>query len=299
MNNHIKILIYKIIPSWFYYRIALFVKKRRLKISNKIFFNRIISKPIFDILKKKKNNEKAFIFGGGSSINELTPGNFDEINSCYSIGINMWIFHNFIPNCYMIELTNDDTLNEKYRLRILSLLKNRLKNPIFLIHKGLSNPIKVRKWMKGMSSKRVFLYEYIRPDIFKIDIKSEFIKLLKFIKKNKKSNILALGIGATIERAISLPLLLGYSKIIILGVDLKNTKYFWNDKDSNFKGLKTGQKINGPHLTATKRFGGVPVQKSILIMDKVARQHYGSRILISTKKSLLSSKLEKYKWQNK
>ena len=110
---------------------------------------------------------------------------------------------------------------------------------------------------------------------------------------------MTLGIGATIERAISLPLLLGYSKIIILGIDLKNTKYFWNKKDINFKGLNTDQKINGPHLTSTKRFGGVPVQKSILIMDKVARQHYGSRILISTNKSLLSSKLEKYKWQNK
>ena len=99
----------------------------------------------------------------------------------------------------MIELTLDDTLNEKFRLQILFLLNNKLKNPIFLVHKGRSNPLKMRNWMRGMNSKRVFLYEYLRPDIFKNNIKSEFEKTLKFIlKKNKKSNVLTLGIGATL-----------------------------------------------------------------------------------------------------
>ena len=93
--------------------------------------------------------------------------------------------------------------------------------------------------------------------------------------------------------------MLGYAKIIILGVDIKNTKYFWSSRDTNFKGLKTGQKINGPHLTSIKRFGGMKVQKSILILEKLARKKFNSRILISTNKSLLSKKLEKYEWKNK
>ena len=300
MNNHIKILIYKIIPSWLYYQIALFIKKKRLKKANKNFRNKNNSKPIFDFLKKKKNNEKVFIFGSGSTIKELTLSNFDEIDSCYSIGINKWIFHNFIPNCYMIELTDDDILNAKFRVRTLALLKNKSKSPIFLIYRGrLSDPIKLQKWMRGMNSKRVFLYEYLRPDIFKKNIKSEFVKSLKLLKKNIKSNVLTLGVGATIERAISLTLLLGYSKLTILGVDLKNTRYFWNDEDSNFKDIRHGQKNYGYHITAIKNFGRLPVQESILILDKIAREYYDSRILISTNKSLLSSKLEKYKWQNK
>ena len=36
----------------------------------------------------------------------------------------------------------------------------------------------------------------------------------------------------------------------------------------------------------------------IKILDTIARKNYNSKILISTNKSLLSSKLEKYDWSN-
>ena len=297
MKNLIKLLIFKSIPSWIYYKIIFFIKKRKLKKANNFFFNKDYSELIFNFLKKK--NEKVFIFGSGPSINDLTKKRFKEINNYTSIGINRWIFHNFIPTFYMIELSYDEKLNEKYRLRILSILKNKKKKPLFLVYKTKSNSTKIRNWMRGMSPKRVFLYEFIRPDIFKKDFEYHFMKSLEYLlKESKKSNVISLGIGATFERSISLSLLLGFSKIVILGVDLKNSRYFWSGKEKNFRGLKNFQKKNSPHKTATKRFGEMPVQKSILILDQVARQHYNSKVLITTNKSLLSSKLEKYKWKN-
>ena len=94
----------------------------------------------------------------------------------------------------MIELTSDKTLNEKVRLRILNLLKNKTKNLIFLIYKdrkSKSNPIKMKNWTRGMSTKRVFLYEYLRPDIFKSKIKNEKVENIKsslvFLKNKAKT----------------------------------------------------------------------------------------------------------------
>ena len=150
--------------------------------------------------------------------------------------------------------------------------------------------------MNGMDPNRVFFYEYLRPDIYKKNLSDQFLNTLEFLLKSiKNSNVLTLGIGASLERAISLCILLGYPKIILLGVDLINTRVFWSNKDVNYKNIKNDQKTYGPHKTATDTLGRVPVQKSVLILDKIARQHFGSRILISTNKSLLSSKLEKYK----
>lgn len=296
MINFIKYLIYKIVPSWAYYRIAIFLKNKRLKKTYKIFSNKKNFKFFFNINKK---NKKIFIFGSGSSINKLNLKNYKEINKYHSIGINNWIFHKFITNYYMIELSSDDAWNEKIRLRILFLLKNKKKNPIFLIYRGNSNPKKIQNWMRGMDLKRVFLYEYLRPDIFKKDLEYQFMKSLEYLlKKNKKTNIITIGVRATIERSISLSLLLGYSQIIILGIDLKNTRVFWNNKDKNFKTIKSGQKAYGVHQTMTKIFGVMPSEKYILILDKVARQYYNSKVLITTNKSLLSSNLEKYKWKN-
>ena len=118
------------------------------------------------------------------------------------------------------------------------------------------------------------------------------------IEKNINSNVLTLGVGATIERAISLTLSLGYRRLIILGVDLKDTKYFWTDKDIDFKEISTDQKNVGYHRTAIRVLGSLPVQETIVILDKIAREFYDSRILISTNKSMLSSDLEKYNWKN-
>ncbi len=298
MFNFLRYFIYKIIPSSLYYQIATIVKKRRLDKIQKYLIDQISTKLIFNILQKRQKSEKLFIFGSGSSINELNHSNYEEINRNCSIGINKWIFHDFVTNYYMIELTADDNLNQKFKLKILFLQKNKIKNPIFLIHKGRINPKKIKTWMQGMDPKSVFLYEYIRPDTFKKNVKSQFAKTLELLSNiNKKSNVLTLGVGATLERAISLTLLLGYSKIIILGIDLKNTKVFWSKKDKNFKDIESGQNVSGYHLTATKLFGRFPLQESVVILDELAREYFNSKILISTKNSLLSNKLDKYKWK--
>ena len=43
-----------------------------------------------------------FLFLANSSINELNRENYKEINKSCSIGINNWVFHDFITNYYLI-----------------------------------------------------------------------------------------------------------------------------------------------------------------------------------------------------
>ena len=157
----------------------------------------------------------------------------------------------------------------------------------------------MKNWIKGIDPKRIFFYDYIRPNISKKNLKKEFIQTFKHTYKiSKESNIVSLGIGSSIERAVSLSIINGFKQVVILGVDLRDRKYFWNQGDKNFDGLSNRQKGYGLHQTAIKRFGSLPIQNSIPIMDQIARKYYGSEILISTNKSLLSSKLKKYYWKN-
>ena len=120
MKNLIKLLIYKVYYLGFIINLYFFLKEKIKKANN--IFNKDSSKLIINFLKKKM---KVFIFGSGPSINDLTEKNFKEINKYTSIGVSRWIFHDFIPTFYMIELSYDEKLNEKYRLRILSILKNK------------------------------------------------------------------------------------------------------------------------------------------------------------------------------
>jgi hypothetical protein len=298
MKTSIRKLIYRITSPYLYYHISFFIKKRRLKKANNILFNDKDMKTEFDAFKENGDNEKLFIFGTGSSVNELTQDNFKEVNSGYSIGINKWIFHEFVVDCYLIELSNDLGENEKMRLQIIYLLDSKIKKPVFLIYNNQGvNSLIIKSFLRGMDTDRVILYEYMRPYIFNDNLKIEFINLLNFLSVRKKSGVTSLGLGSSVERAVSLGILYGYSEIILLGVDLKNTKYFWSDGKSIHKDIKSNQKDCGPHLTATKRFGAIPVQESLLLLDRVARAHFSSSILISTEMSLLSGKLKKYKWR--
>ena len=129
--NFFKYVIYKLIPSEVYYPLAYFIKNTRLKNFNKIILNKRNGNLVFNNLKKEKNNKKIFIFGSGPSINELNTKKFKEIDRYHSIGVNKWIFHKFVTNYYMIELSTDEELNERLRLRILYLLKNKKKNLFF------------------------------------------------------------------------------------------------------------------------------------------------------------------------
>ena len=309
MFNYIKIYLYKFIPIYLYNQIMYLYKKYRLKKINSLLLKKKNYETVINFLKiKKKIKKKIFIFGSGSSIKDLTRQNFKEIERNYSIGINKWIFHDFITDYYMIELKTNkynslkgfSNLNTMYKKRIINLLKIRKKKPIFLIYCPKYKLLEMQNWIKGINPKRIFFYDYIRPNISKKNLKKEFAQTLKYILETSKvSNIVSLGIGSSVERAVSLSIILGFLQVVILGVDLKNRRYFWNKKDKNFKGLRVKQKGSGLHKTAVKKSGNLPIQNSIKIIDQIARKYYGSKILISTNKSILSAKLEKYNWIKK
>jgi hypothetical protein len=245
--------------------------------------------------------------GSGPSIRDLNFYKFKEISKNISVGINKWIFHKFIADFYLLELKSNkynelrgfEDLNFKYKDRITALLNNKKKKPVFMIYCSQFNLTEMKEWSKIAKHPRVFFYEYLRPNIIKKNIQLEFAKTLEYvIQSSRKSNVCSLGIGSSIERAVSIGMILGFSKIILLGVDLKNRKYFWKKNEMNFKDLNVQQKGSGFHKTATKEFLKFNIQKSLLIMDKVARRKFNSKILISTNKSLLSSKLDRYNWSN-
>lgn len=307
MLNILKTLIYFFFPTSLYLNILYFVKKNRLKKKISFFFIKNKNKLVISHLRKKiKNNNKIFILGSGPSIRDLSFYKFKEISKSISVGINKWIFHEFVADFYLLELKLNKynelrgfkNLNSKYKNRIAKLLKNK-KKPVFIIYCSHFNLFEIEEWSKIAQHPRVFFYEYLRPNMIKKNIQLEFLKTLEYIiQSSRKSNVCSLGIGSSIERAVSIGMILGFSKIILLGVDLKNRKYFWNKNEKNFKDLNVQQKGFGFHKTATRGFLNFPIQKSLLIMDKVGRKKFNSKILISTSKSLLSSKLERYKWSN-
>ena len=69
-------------------------------------------------VQQARQAREAFLLGSGSSLLELDESHFASIESGISIGLNLWVLHDFVPDVYYFEGTGDQTAQELCRSRI-------------------------------------------------------------------------------------------------------------------------------------------------------------------------------------
>lgn len=284
-NNFLFIILFYLIYS-ITFRLFLIVKLNSLYIFKK------------KLLLNNKSGSTCFIMGSGSSINDITKDQFSFIKKNYSIGINSWFLHNFKTNIYMFE-AGDPSWSEASKI-FKYLEKNYMeyrKIPILMPYDSFWFDKEIKHLRKA--NKLKIYYYFVLPflitkKIFLAKAYKAKSKLSKFI--DQSSSIY--GSGSSVIRALCLAEELGFKNIVLLGVDLNNTDYFYN-ADNSFlieKGIldyENNQK-GSIHLTND------PKSKKIIIEDflKFATEdkNFNSKIFIATKKSSLYPEISLFDW---
>jgi hypothetical protein len=185
-----------------------------------------------------KSHNTLFILGSGSSITELTDDNFDEIRDHVSVGINVWIAHDFIPDVYSLEsralpITSLEYEQNLYRGEKLNrdLVVN--SSPKFLILRPPAPSIAEQFVpIPEALRDRAFLYGRVNlPDVEENLAACEVKRFLsRFLRQESNLSVLPDN-GASVIRLIFLGLKLGFEKIVLLGIDLNQNPYFWFHPD--------------------------------------------------------------------
>jgi hypothetical protein len=221
-----------------------YVKKheRRVKSAVKALSDRGIGHSIYDYpLDDYKSSDTVFIFGSGSSINEITGDMWEHIRDCDSIGLNRWPIHDFVPTFYFFEWLLGQGM-DRYDNDYLRLISARSDDYD-------STPM-ILKSAKDLKRK---LVPSMIPDelIGKIILASntnynyhKWIDASDTVQANKKLLEYLSRIGrfrptdehhpfygnrGSISYLIHFAMKLGYNKIILCGVDMINSKYFWDE----------------------------------------------------------------------
>ena len=84
-----------------------FVHYNNWKIKRKFEISSIKGLPV----SKNNDNTALFILGTGRSVNEYEPEQWKIIRNNFSIGINYWILHDFIPDLFMLEFLDEAPAN--------------------------------------------------------------------------------------------------------------------------------------------------------------------------------------------
>ncbi len=176
----------------------------------------------YDNLIQFKNSDTLYILGSGASINAISATQWRKIQQADSIGFNLFLAHDFVPTYYHMEFTP-----EIYRL-VSKLLPDKgdgFKKIPFLVNFKHVDP-----------GRPIFDYAFGAHPMFTVPraVKASGTELRLVLRyynaRNRlRSNNFFIHYRASVSIAVSLGVLLGYKQIVLLGVDLNNTDYFFHD----------------------------------------------------------------------
>jgi hypothetical protein len=192
-------------------------------------------------LRATRKSDLVFAFGSGSSLNAIGPAEWREIERHDTIGFNWFVHEPFVRCDYHIvrEITRDDLDERTWRGQLEEFERLVKSNPhyartIFLVQTGFraTNGNRAIGFGALPSQARLYLWRSLK-------------------NRREPSESLAEGLvhaHATLVECVNFAFLMGWTRIVLVGVDLYDRQYFW---------LPPGQPAFGdafceaPHNTAS------------------------------------------------
>lgn len=280
-----------------------FIKTKKVKNKIRSLNKNVILKGIEDInLSKFKKGEKIFLLGCGASVNDLTLKDWEYISNYDSIGWNSWHVHEFVPTYYFFEMGDHDDryyhfirlLEEKAEEYTGVSFVCRYKNLYNIPNPFIDLPQKVRDnlylsapyYLKGRT--RYLIYRLL-------------LIWRKFVFDKPKKNLgQIIHLRGTLSDVVSFSVLAGYREIVLVGIDMNNKRYFWEEDPEKYphgkgiKNLETGDVHNTVNPDYTNLTQTIPLDEVLDLLDRIVLQPNGIKLWISTRKSKLYPRFPLY-----
>lgn len=244
-------------------------------------------------LEEHKNSDTLAILGSGSSINELDDSDFAYISSIDSIGLNWWgVYHDFVPDFYKFELGSHikniwiNRMNKKatnYEETIF------IYEPERMFNEGENAAETIleldERLRKGMIDMRIIQYHRHVSNPFR---KQTIRELFPTFLRNR-----VLHFRGSLSQTIALSYFLDYDNIILFGVDLDHSGYFFSDHPNSHKTTDQGKDEEEKHSTAkAEELKGI--HEYITYLNKEFFEPEGRSMYIGSRQSLLYPDLNFY-----
>jgi hypothetical protein len=268
---------------------------------------------INEYVDSKKKSDTVFILGSGESVNDLTKQDWNYIKEHNIIGLNYSFIHPVIPDYHFMEMIPLKEMQEFF----CKITREKYKDvDMFFQYKHvLKSEFDLTKYEY---SNRMYVHvPHLYPTIYSDILELYFLDL----KKKKKINFSHLvHHNSHIGCAVMFAQLLGYKKIIMLGIDLNGGNYFTDSKtqskvfpqNSEYKIInnlrkqhfdKTKEYKNSIHPTIDqnlmKNRGGIMMDEYFKVYNKVFLMDSDTKLFSGSVKSKLSNFLPVFEFGKK
>lgn len=255
-----------------------------------------------DQLKSRKKSDTLFILGTGSSVNRYQPEQWEEIAHADSLGLNDWIFHDFVPDILLAEIQHDfDYFPQKYYQDLELVLDRYIRHNSVMIYKdGSRGKRNFSKLPERVCKSFRVLFNPTIP-ILKVSQIERAMQIVRKLLSNHDHNqkLIVYRKRATLFTAIELAWVLGYKKIILCGIDLNHTQYFFEENRDYYEAqgflLPVYQQHIGGHKTNNSKISEVTVSELVKGIDHHLLAPDGVLLEVGSRESALAEFLP-YHW---
>lgn len=219
----------------------------------------------FKDISDKKKSDTLFILGSGASVDDYNKKQWNDIQNCDSLGFNFWILHDIVPTYYMFELPRDEN-NLNDFIHNLNCINEKYKDTLMFLKQGTKGMEGFNFIPNCLKDRVKVLFNPTLPIQSKSQIPKAILKMKRVMCKSKK-RLVVFNKRASLFTAIGFAYACGYKKIVLCGIDLNNTKYFYENNQQKIlsRGMRipvSGQK-GLIHKTDSIKFGEVTVSELI------------------------------------
>jgi hypothetical protein len=188
-------------------------------------------------LRETRKSDTLFVFGSGRSLQELTPAEIRTFEDHDTLGFNWFVQQDFVRCDYHLirEITSDDLDPALWQDQVRRYFTAIRENPGFV-----STVYLVQSGFRAINGNRA-LGMRLLPE------HSRVFRWRSLTRRETLSRSLAEGLAhnhATLEECVNFGYLLGWRRIVLVGVDLYDRRYFWPGEHHP---LETAATVAEPH----------------------------------------------------
>jgi hypothetical protein len=243
-------------------------------------------------LRSVKRSDTLFILASGSSINKIPPARWDAIARHDSIGFNFWPIHRFIPKMYFMEAISTDHPHEMFDL-FCRIARQRSKDYSWVI-KVVTELRYALPAGRFAGSEEFPGPWYTLPTLpVAASTKAEFAYGLNYLRsKGLFDTIDRINVvfkqASTLSSLIALASQMQYRIIVLCGVDLNHSEYFYQDaalypKTASLEFSPRHQ----PHATNSPMPWRITIESVILEMKRQLLDPTGVQLYVENRSSAL------------
>ena len=265
----------------------------------------VVDLPLLETLDLStvKSSDTVFILGSGASINRISPERWEVIRSHDSFGFNFWLFHEHIPSLYVCEAMDpavqhlyDESLIDRFHEIASERADDYVGVPKIVgdLDPGRAVPVAAlpERWRENLyAAPAQFALARSRDEIEWAMKRFEQRGLFEASPHLKR----LFKYRATLSKLIGLALCMGYEHIVLCGIDLNTTGYYYQDQElyPHVRPLQSSPRTK-VHATLADFPRQVPIDQVVYAMNELLVRPRGAKLYIEHIGSALHPALPLY-----